>query len=182
MLGLVIEYLYSGDYAPVLKHTDISENHCTVALAFQEGGSPDSQALLFTKVYVVADRLGLGGLMNFTVQKIKLVGELSDERFYDMADMVYSCCATQGSAFREYFLKHAPPRMRKLQDPALTTLLRRIGTGGPLASDFFLAQHRAIIELKENAAKKAAVSKSVAQLTDTTTKSKSTKRKAQALG
>ena len=97
----------------------------------------------------MADKYQLEQLQELTISKIKLLHTLSDDAYYSMVQKVYDAVPSSDSRFRAYFMDSAAPRLRRLQAPGLKKLLDKIEAGGPLARDFFEAQHKAFMREKE---------------------------------
>lgn len=150
IFGRVLEYLYCADYSPWTEAPLVSDG-CTLKARLSAVGGivPDRDSELLASIYIMADKYQLKQLQELTISKIKLLHTLSDDAYYSMVQKVYDAIPSSDVRFRQYFMESAGPRLKRLQAPGLVKVLDKIEAGGPLARDYFEAQHKAFANEKE---------------------------------
>lgn len=150
IFGRVLEYLYCADYSPWTEASLANEGRTWRPRLSAVGGIvPDRDSELLASVYIMADKYQLEQLQELTISKIKLLHTLSDDAYYSMVQKVYDAIPSSDVPFRQYFMETAGPRLKSLQAPGLVKVLDKIEAGGPLARDYFEAQHKAFANEKE---------------------------------
>lgn len=150
IFGRVLEYLYCADYSPWTEAPLGNEGRTFKPRLFAVGGIvPDRDSELLASIYIMADKYQLEQLQELTISKIKLLLTLSDGAYYSMVHKVYDAIPSSDVCFRKYFMESVGPRLARLQAPELTKLLEKIEAGGPLARDYFEAQHKAFAKGKD---------------------------------